>query len=100
MNRLEYLLSKLAEEAAEVAQMALKCQQFGLDEVYKKQTEPLTNKERLWGELDDVCAIIELLNAEFNFNFVGDRRAVELKKIKVGIWAEYSKSLGLTKNDN
>ncbi len=61
MNRLQYLLTKLAEEAAEIAQISLKTQQFGLDERYN---DGLSNKERCHQELDDLNGVIQLLNDE------------------------------------
>ena len=56
MNREQYLLGKLAEEGSEVAQMALKTQQFGLDEVYVDES----NRQRLHGELNDLLTIVHL----------------------------------------
>lgn len=44
MTRLQLLLSKLAEEGAEVAQIALKTAQFGIEETCPSQ--PFTNAER------------------------------------------------------
>lgn len=46
MNREQYLLGKLAEEGSEVAQMALKTQQFGLDDVYidEKQSSKIARR--------------------------------------------------------
>lgn len=52
MNQLQHLLTKLAEEGAEVAQIALKTQQFGPNEVMPGQ--PLDNFERCHHELDIV----------------------------------------------
>ena len=52
MNRLQYLLTKLAEEANEVGQIALKTQQFGVDEGMPGQ--PFTNAERTHQELNDL----------------------------------------------
>lgn len=93
MNRCQYLLGKLAEECAEVSQMAMKSQQFGLPEIYHVQS--LTNAERTHHELDDVMAIIEMLNEEFNFGYLPNSIRIERKKDKVNRYAEYSKSQGL-----
>jgi len=49
MNRQEYLLTLLAEEADEVGQMASKCMRFGLDEIREGMTK--TNRERLDEEI-------------------------------------------------
>lgn len=59
MNRTEHLLWVLAEECAEVAQRASKAARFGLDEVQPGQA--LTNEERLWQEMCDLCAVGEML---------------------------------------
>lgn len=66
MNRTAYLLSKIAEEAAEVAQMALKSQQFGLDDCY--QDGP-SNAERLGEELTDLLTVVGMLTVEGQFDF-------------------------------
>lgn len=90
MNREQYLLTKLAEEAVEVAQMALKTQQFGMLEVYKTED----NRTRLHAELNDLFAIIEMLNKECDFKFVMDQSQINTKITKVDHYYEYSKSLG------
>lgn len=59
MTRVQYLLVKIAEEAAEVAQRATKAARFGLGEVQPGQ--PLDNAERLRGELLDLGAAILML---------------------------------------
>jgi len=93
MTREEHLLTLMAEEACEVGQQATKALRFGLEEVQKDQ--PLTNAERLRGELIDLLTIWEML-AEFwdhptNNNF---RDEIEAKKAKVEKWLEYSETLG------
>lgn len=59
MNREQFLLVKLAEECAEVAQRAIKQIQFGKLEVQTGQQ--LTNAERLKQELIDLRNIVRLL---------------------------------------
>lgn len=93
MNRLQFLLGKLAEEAAEVGQMALKTQQFGLHEVYHIQE--LTNAQRTHLELDDMMAIVHMLNTEFNFGYKVDRINISKKITKVNKYAQYSEELGV-----
>lgn len=51
MDKLQYLLTKLAEEGSEVAQIALKTQQFGPHEVMPGQ--PLSNFQRCHHEIDE-----------------------------------------------
>lgn len=93
MNREQYLLCKLAEEASEIAQIALKTQQFGMDEVYLTDS----NKERIHKELNDLLGIIEMLNAEYNFNFFPDDIQIQEKVDKVNLYYAYSKQLGCVK---
>lgn len=61
MTRCQYLLGKIAEEAVEVAQRALKAQQFGLEEVQKGHGE--TNEERLFHEVWDLMVTLTLLGS-------------------------------------
>lgn len=96
MNLTQHLLGKLAEEAAEVAQIALKAQYFGLDEVYAGQVgEPLSNAERIHRELDDLMAIVAILNRDHGLGYAPNIHWQDAKEIKVNQYAEYSASLGL-----
>lgn len=99
MDRQQYLLTKLAEEASEVAQIALKTQQFGYDE--KRPEQPFTNRERIHQELVDLITIVLMLNEEtelgFNFDSEEEEGGVsqsELKRAKVNKYYEYSRKLG------
>jgi len=83
VNRTEHLLFKLAEECAEVTQEASKAAIFGMDEVMPGQ--PLTNRERVVVELNDVFAVAEMLGI-----CVVDRVAVEAKKTKVRRYMDYA----------
>lgn len=91
MNRLEHLLWVLAEECAEVAQRASKAARFGMDEVQPGQA--LTNEERLWQEMNDLCAAGEML---ITLRCQGglDRGAVDAKKTKVEKFLLYSTECG------
>lgn len=92
MNKTQYLLCKLAEEASEVAQIALKAQQFGLDEVYPKVG--LRNSERLTQELNDLMASITML-VEAGYVYQPDDIAIQKKYEKVEKYMEYSQRLGM-----
>lgn len=92
MNLLQYYLTKLAEEGAEVAQIALKSQQFTGHEIMPGQ--PLTNFERCHLELDDLMAVVEELNDRFGFGYTPNRERMDAKKIKIGKYREYSIHLG------
>lgn len=69
MTKAQFLLMKLAEECAEVAQRCSKQAQFGPDEIQKNQEH--TNAERLRSELMDLCAIWKLLQG------IGEIRPLE-----------------------
>lgn len=92
MDRLQLLLGKLAEEACEIGQIALKTQHFGMDE--KCPGQPYTNAERCHQEINDLLAIIEMLNDEYSFKFNPSRLQILAKKKKVNKYAEYSAELG------
>ena len=78
MDYEQYLLGKLAEECAEVGQRALKTAQFGMDEVQPGQA--LDNAERLHAELDDLMAIVELLNVHHGLNYTPNAARIAAKK--------------------
>lgn len=92
MNRFQYLLSKLAEEAAEIAQIALKTQQFGQDEVY----ECLSNIERVNVEFNDLLAVVELLNKEFDTLLIANRCLMDKKQDKIWYYHGHSVKQGMT----
>lgn len=92
MTREQLLLGKLAEEGVEVAQIALKAQQFGMNEVRAGQS--LTNAQRVHQELDDLMAQIEMLNDECALGYVPNRERIEAKKKKVNLFAALSAELG------
>lgn len=57
----EYLLTCLAEEAAEVIQRVEKAKRFGMDEVQEGFTE--NNAERLAGEIEDFLGVLKMIEA-------------------------------------
>lgn len=93
MTRQQYMLTKLAEECSEVSQIALKAQQFGLTEVMPGQ--PFNNAERCHHELDDLMAVVEVLNQKYGLGYVPDRARVEAKFQKLEKYLDYSTELGL-----
>lgn len=92
MTRAQLLLGKLAEESVEVAQIALKTQQFGMNEIRAGQS--LTNAQRIHLELDDMMAQIEMLNDECALGYFPNRERIEAKKNKVNQFADLSATLG------
>lgn len=93
MNRLQMLLCILSEECNEIGKRASKAQRFGLDE--HEPGDNASNASRIHQELDDLAAVVDMLNREFNFGYVPNVKAMEEKEIKVNKYAEYSKQLGL-----
>lgn len=73
----KYLLIKLAEEAAEVAQAAIKCSLFGYDQKDPRETDGETNLVKLQKELADMVAVIEEFGAEDKLNSTYDNFDVE-----------------------
>lgn len=72
----------LAEECAEVAQVAAKCQRFGYDQIRPDQA--LTNGQQLETELGDLLAMIEvLINAGYvtpeNLHAASQRKLQKLR---------------------
>lgn len=98
MTLSQYYLVKLAEEASEVAQIALKAAHFGLSEV--QPGTDVSNAQRIYAELNDVLAMVhrltEVSNGEFAFD-IGqpDHLAISKKLAKVHHYLTYSQSLGL-----
>lgn len=97
MTNKQYLLLKLSEECNEVGQMASKNMHFGTEETQTGGIQ--TNRERLHDEINDLLAIIELLNEEEGFNFTPDPTKIADKKHKVKYYREYSRSLGLVEEE-
>jgi hypothetical protein len=89
----QFLLTKLAEECAEVAQRAIKQQQFGGLEIQKEQE--LTNRERLLNEYNDLIAIAEFLRERGEIP-ESDNLAlvIEQKRFKVNKYLKLSQELG------
>lgn len=100
MNRVEYLLDCLAEEAVEVAQRATKANRFGLKEIQPGQNE--LNADRILFEYADLQAILEMLEeagAIKPFPESLNRTLIRSKKKKVETFMEYSRRLGTLQGD-
>ena len=102
MNERQYLLIKLIEECAEVAQRATKALTFGMYEIQSQgpstNTRPeakLNNNERLCQEFTDLIAIATMLNEHLAKPLSTTDWAAQDDKIeKVQKYMEYSRSLG------
>jgi hypothetical protein len=99
MNRLQYLLNKLAEEAGEIVQIANKTSQFGLHEVYNDGKNQLSNRERCLEEIHDLFGIVHMLNEEFDLGFVITPQKLIDKKNKTNKFYQYSKELGMVRDE-
>lgn len=65
MNYNQFLYTKLAEEASEVAQAALKVALFGEDNKDPRLINSPTNLKHLENEVNDLCAVISLINEPY-----------------------------------
>lgn len=90
LNRKQYLLTKLAEEANEVAQIALRSQQFQLESIYGLYS----NKQRCHLELNNLFAVIQMLNTEFGFGFEIDANQIVKKIGRVNEYYDHSVTCG------
>jgi NTP pyrophosphatase (non-canonical NTP hydrolase) len=96
MNRLEYLLTCLAEECSELAIECSKSKRFGLDSYGENDTVALrySNSENLVKNFVDVYAIIKMLDQEgyINSNFTAFQVAAKIDKVNK--YYNISKQLG------
>ena len=90
MNRQEHLMTILTEECSEVQQAVTKTLRFGLDE---GRDIECTNAERLRAELNDLLAMVEMLEAE-GIDLSPDHSHRAAKKAKVEKYLLYSAECG------
>jgi hypothetical protein len=95
MNKQQYYLLKLAEEAAELAQVAIKCAQFGMDEVHPNTLEK--NYEALIKEWNDVCACAILVEGEDpRFEYDPNADLLDMKFVKIEKYRKISMGNGMS----
>ena len=82
MNYQQYLLVKLAEEASEVAQMAIKCSLFGYDSVDPREDTGETNALKLYKEMLDFSAVMTELEDSTDIDFNPDDY-IDMKRLKL-----------------
>ena len=95
MNKKQYYLIKLAEEAAELSQIAIKCAQFGEYEVHPHTLE--RNIDGLQKEYNDVVAcvlMVEELLQDFTTDVYDD--TLEAKFEKMEKYRAISKANGMS----
>ena len=96
MNRIEHLLTCLAEEAAEVQQAVFKALRFGLDDGYPGTTR--TNCGDIVDEVTDLLAIVQMLQESSMLPpSVGYQGDIDEKKCKVIKWMLYAEEKGMLK---
>ncbi len=109
MTLRQFYLTKLAEECQEVAQRALKSMQFGAEQIQKgnevkdgvappDRETGLTNRQRLSNELDDLQAVVFVLQdmKEVNVDTLEDFNAYVLaKRQNIKKYLAYSQELGM-----
>lgn len=95
LNREQYILIKIAEEAAEVIQDINKTLIFGLDEKYSKSE--FSNRERIVNEITDMFALINLAHNEkiLLLPEFPVEAAVKAKQEKFEKYFKYSQELGV-----
>lgn len=91
MDRLEYILTKVAEEANEIGQEAAKCNVFGLFHIGPDRIE--TNIQRLWAETHDLLATLQLLDEEFHLNLKPQPGWIEAKTEKLNYYYDVAQKL-------
>ena len=92
MTRNQYILSKIAEEACELAVRATKAMQFGVHEMQVDQ--PKTNLARVRDEWVDLSVMIQELSRSTGLDMKPLLKEEVDKRIKFTKYYEYSKSLG------
>jgi NTP pyrophosphatase (non-canonical NTP hydrolase) len=93
MTYKQFLLGKIAEECNEVAQRALKAQQFGLDEV--QQGQVFDNTERLREELIDLVIVVSMLEKATSDSLMAPTpQEIDTKIKKVMKYLSLSQALG------
>ena len=92
MNRTEHLLVILMEECSEVQKNTSKALRFGLDD--HASDSDVNNAEMLTKEIGDLYAAIQMLFDDKNIIESPFNEHINLKKIKVEKYLEYSKQKG------
>ena len=96
MNKIEYLLTCASEEGGEITQAASKCIRFGLNSPSRSSKTPMTNIQQLMTEINDVVALLTLLNAKgVNTDLFLDPEQIANKIDRVKFYMEDSIREGL-----
>ena len=93
MDKLDYLLIKVAEESSEVGQAVSKCLRFGLSEV-EPGKDGTDNLERLRLEITDLIAAWEDMCDEAEVDNSIHITDIYAAKTKSKRWLEFTEELG------
>lgn len=93
MNKSDYLLTLIEEEALEIAHQCTKARRFGLNQIQEEQ--PYTNAHRIEREINDLRGVLELFhNEQPLFRISPDRAQIEKHKQNVLMYMEFSRKCG------
>jgi hypothetical protein len=92
MNRKEHLLIIAAEECNEVAQRLSKALRFGLSEIEPGQQ--LSNSYRIKQELNDLIAVLQMIEIETGVDFSVEPVLLTEKQHKVHHFLKYAQQCG------
>jgi NTP pyrophosphatase (non-canonical NTP hydrolase) len=102
VDKTSYLLCKVMEECAEIAQVASKAITFGLDSFHPSDSEKLQNFKKIRMEFNDLIGVMRMLEEIGVFNTANliDEELIEAKIQKVTHFMEISRSLGKLELEN
>lgn len=87
----EYLLTKLAEECSELAQVASKMNVFGIYSHDPNDPTKTTNQQHMNIEFNDILAVIDMLKETMMIDVDRDEKLIEIKRIKMDRMWQISK---------
>ena len=95
LNEIEYLLTCLSEECAEIQQLCAKAQRFGLDSYHPDDPEERKNVLKLKLEINDLFGVIKHLESRGLWDGnVADEPLIMAKRKKLNIMMDISRNLG------
>lgn len=97
MDKTDYLLVCLIEEAAEVQKCATKALRFGLDNHHPNSFE--TNREQLSKECGELCAVVAMLDDNDTLKILIESDAYNDKPAKISKYMQVSKDCGKLEKD-
>jgi len=83
MNYKDYLLTKLAEECVELAQITSKMNVFGVNSYDPADETKTTNEQHMNIEFNDVLAVMEMVKELLLLDVDRDESLIEAKKNKI-----------------